>query len=113
VILICVHYTTVQSQTQLFFLPHKLYRAANRKKGALFLNSRYQPYRYNRCSSQNNGGCSRIAPYSDMSAEELSNLPLAMAYVPWQVWGETYDAQRAFCRGTIFPQLDLPFGYGG
>ncbi|MBR4956081.1 MAG: spore coat associated protein CotJA [Clostridia bacterium] len=36
-----------------------------------------------------------------------------MAYVPWQNWSETYDNQRALCRGTIFPQLDLPFGYGG
>ncbi|MBR2472605.1 MAG: spore coat associated protein CotJA [Clostridia bacterium] len=48
-----------------------------------------------------------------MTTEELGKLPLAMAYVPWQCWGETYDAARALSRGTIFPQLDLPFGFGG
>ena len=77
------------------------------------MNNRYQPYRYNRCPSQPNGSYSKIAPYSEITLQELSNLPLAMAYVPWQNWSETYDNQRALCRGTIFPQLDLPFGYGG
>ena len=62
-----------------------------------------------------NGQCgsTRIVPYSDMTTEELGKLPLAMAYVPWQSWTETYDSARALCRGTIFPQLDLPFGFGG
>lgn len=40
---------------------------------------------------------------------ELQELPLAMAYVPIQCWGDTYTAPRALCRGTLFPQLDLPF----
>lgn len=40
---------------------------------------------------------------------ELQELPLAMAYVPIQSWGDTYSASRALCRGTLFPQLDLPF----
>lgn len=35
--------------------------------------------------------------------------PLAMAYVPLQQWGQTYDEEKAFERGTIFPVLDLPF----
>lgn len=34
--------------------------------------------------------------------------PLAMAYVPFQQWGKTYDEEKAFERGTIFPELDLP-----
>jgi len=41
---------------------------------------------------------------------ELQELPLAMAYVPIQCWGDTYAPSRALCRGTLFPQLDLPFG---
>lgn len=46
--------------------------------------------------------------------EALSNLPLAMAYVPWQKWCALYEADRGFCRGTIFAQLDKPFcGTGG
>lgn len=40
---------------------------------------------------------------------ELQDLPLAMAYVPIQSWGDTYTPCRALCRGTLFPQLDLPF----
>ena len=29
--------------------------------------------------------------------------PIAMAYVPWQHWGETYDAENALANGTLFP----------
>lgn len=41
------------------------------------------------------------------------NTPLAMAYVPFQQWGEVYDEDDALCAGTLFPALDLPFGRGG
>lgn len=40
---------------------------------------------------------------------ELQEFPLAMAYVPIQSWGDTYVPCKALCRGTLFPQLDLPF----
>nr|WP_206458026.1 spore coat associated protein CotJA [Anaerovorax sp. IOR16] len=36
-----------------------------------------------------------------------------MAYVPMQVWNGTYEGLRAFERGTIFPDLDLPFSGTG
>ena len=39
----------------------------------------------------------------------LDSLPLAMAYVPMQMWNTTYDASKGLERGTIFPELDLPF----
>ncbi|WP_294443013.1 spore coat associated protein CotJA [Ruminococcus flavefaciens] len=39
--------------------------------------------------------------------------PLAMAYVPFQQWGETYGDDEALSRGTLFPDLDLPFSKGG
>lgn len=39
----------------------------------------------------------------------LDSLPLAMAYVPMQRWTETYEACKGLERGTIFPDLDLPF----
>ncbi len=39
----------------------------------------------------------------------LDQLPLAMAYVPMQTWNGTYEGMRALERGTIFPDLDLPF----
>ncbi|MGN0613669.1 MAG: spore coat associated protein CotJA [Porcipelethomonas sp.] len=35
--------------------------------------------------------------------------PLAMAYVPFQQWGRTYDVEKGFERGTVFPELDFPF----
>ncbi|MDD3168744.1 MAG: spore coat associated protein CotJA [Eubacteriales bacterium] len=43
----------------------------------------------------------------------LAGLPLAMAYVPWQCWYETYKPAESLHRGTIFPELDLPFLAGG
>ena len=39
----------------------------------------------------------------------LSDLPLAMAYVPWQEWQNLYSAETALCKGTIFKDLDKPF----
>ncbi|MDK2802933.1 MAG: spore coat associated protein CotJA [Oscillospiraceae bacterium] len=33
----------------------------------------------------------------------------SMAYIPFQCWGEIYDSETAFNRGTLFPDLDLPF----
>lgn len=35
--------------------------------------------------------------------------PVAMAYVPWQKGFETYDLNKAFKIGTIFPCLNKPF----
>lgn len=39
--------------------------------------------------------------------------PLAMAYVPFQQWGETYSEDEAFQNGTLFPELNFPFEGGG
>ncbi|MBR6045514.1 MAG: spore coat associated protein CotJA [Ruminococcus sp.] len=38
-----------------------------------------------------------------------ADMPLAMAYVPFQTWQKTYDSDAALSRGTLFPCLDLPF----
>ena len=38
---------------------------------------------------------------------------LAMAYILVQCWGQTYEPATALKRGTIFPELDLPFCCGG
>jgi hypothetical protein len=37
---------------------------------------------------------------------------IAMAYVPWQKFGSTYEPKQALYSGTIFPELNLPFGGG-
>lgn len=51
-------------------------------------------------------GCRREDP--------LYGMPLAMAYVPWQTWGDTFDLCDSFQTGTIFKELDQPFlGRGG
>ncbi|MBP1559636.1 MAG: spore coat associated protein CotJA [Oscillospiraceae bacterium] len=38
-----------------------------------------------------------------------SETPLAMAYIPWQEWEDTYPEDTAMDIGTIFPSLDYPF----
>ncbi len=40
------------------------------------------------------------------------NLPLAMAYVPSQVFANLYVAQDGWRRGTIFADLDKPYEGG-
>ena len=40
-------------------------------------------------------------------------IPAAMAYVPYQQWGEVFDSSDALEKGTIFPELVFPFEKGG
>lgn len=42
-------------------------------------------------------------------SDAMCSFALAMAYVPWQQWSQTYAPQKAMCAGTIFPELDKPF----
>ena len=63
----------------------------------------------------NNGGPMGVQPgYAPSGMNRTrriidSEYPIAMAYVPWQRWGETYDPEKALSRGTLFPALDFPF----
>ena len=42
------------------------------------------------------------------------NMPVAMAYVPWQKWKDLYEPCKALECGTLFSKLDKPFlGKGG
>ncbi|MBQ6944651.1 MAG: spore coat associated protein CotJA [Ruminococcus sp.] len=41
------------------------------------------------------------------------NTPLAMAYVPFQSWGDTKSAEDALECGTLFSDLVYPFKGGG
>ena len=44
----------------------------------------------------------------------LSDLPIAMAYVPWQEWCGILQLEKGLCCGTIFEELNKPFtGAGG
>ena len=40
----------------------------------------------------------------------MDDFPIAMAYVPWQTFDGMFDdLEKAYCAGTIFPELDTPF----
>ena len=43
---------------------------------------------------------------------DLGRMPIGMGYGPWQTWGQTYPMEQGFVRGTLFPDLDLPFLMG-
>lgn len=47
-----------------------------------------------------------------VSAGHIENLPIGMGYVPIQQWRQTYSLDQGLTRGTIFPELDLPFIMG-
>ncbi|MFI3172818.1 MAG: spore coat associated protein CotJA [Eubacteriales bacterium] len=52
--------------------------------------------------------------YSRNNDENLADLPIAMAYVPWQKWENTFDTDKILSKGTLFPDLYKPFlGAGG
>ncbi len=51
-------------------------------------------------------------PDMPMMSRFPKQTPIGMAYVPYQQWGETYTAEEALCRGTLFPEIDYPFGGG-
>lgn len=56
-------------------------------------------------------GCASPAPVNEAcDGNEL--FPIGMSYVPWQQWKSVYDIEMAFKRGTLFPELDLPFCCG-
>ncbi len=57
---------------------------------------------------------SAVMPCSPSGGQQpaISSFPPAMAYVPMQQWQQTYDLGLGFSRGTIFPELDLPFMMG-
>ena len=42
-------------------------------------------------------------------SNNFQNLPLAYPYVPPQHFNERYSDEDAIIRGTMFPELDLPF----
>lgn len=57
-----------------------------------------------------------MSPYNKCPrsvCDSVDVCPLAMAYVPFQRWCNTYEPAEALSRGTIFPELDLPFLGGG
>ena len=50
-----------------------------------------------------------VPQMSDCSNLNIENMPIAIAYVPFQQWQNIYEPRQALQRGTIFKELDLPF----
>ena len=57
------------------------------------------------CNTDTTGDCNTACS----QAETRQPMALAMAYVPWQRWKGSYPLEECLHRGTIFPELDLPF----
>ena len=48
--------------------------------------------------------------HKDDPMEQLGNqFPVVMAYVPWQQWGELYEADCGLMQGTLFKELNFIF----
>jgi hypothetical protein len=41
--------------------------------------------------------------------EKNRNKELAKAYVPFQIMNQVYTQKEALSRGTLFPELDMPY----
>ncbi len=45
-----------------------------------------------------------------MYERPIDRFVVAMAYVPWQKFDKLYDdLEKAYCLGTVFPELNKPF----
>lgn len=70
--------------------------------------------RENSFSMQNNVTNNNVSNGMNGSTSRFPrSTPLAMAYVPFQQWGEVYSEDEAFDNGTLFPELNFPFERGG
>ena len=52
------------------------------------------------------GGCAEAGCNKETV---LAGMPIAMAYVPWQSYGNIYPLQQAIQHGTMFRELNLDF----
>lgn len=65
-------------------------------------------------SKKGNEARAKTSQEDDMWPNDcIIKCPLAMAYVPWQMWEEPYPPEEAIKMGTAFPSLNLPFMGGG
>lgn len=79
-------------------------------KGALYMGNIRQGYDRNRGFMREPcGSCKPSCP--EDRRYPVDQMPIAMAYVPWQEWNCIYEANVGYKAGTIFEELDLEF-YG-
>ena len=90
--------------------------AVNNTKGEIPLNNNYRGYPQQNRMRQREGcddNCLSCCNFSDRATAPFPECyGMAMAYVPFQQWGEVYSCDKALMRGTLFPCLDLPFTMG-
>ncbi|MDD6073407.1 MAG: spore coat associated protein CotJA [Otoolea sp.] len=56
--------------------------------------------------------CNQESYTNRPEAIDAGRFPIGMGYVPMQRWRQPYSLEQGFRRGTIFPELDLPFMMG-
>lgn len=61
------------------------------------------------CMNKSECKWEKTMPCTEYENDEIGCMPLAMAYVPWQEWGDVYTAECALAHGTIFPELVKPW----
>lgn len=61
---------------------------------------------YENSSANNQHSCNKT--HCENTNDTL-NKPLGMAYVPFQDFGELYDARKGLTEGTMFPELNQIF----
>lgn len=99
----------------------QMYRTGNMNRGM----TAYQANRMmSNCSTRDNAdyGCKEEKSedyrhtadscYKDscnQATAPVDSMMVAMAYVPWQQWGDTFDYEKALQCGTIFEELVKPW----
>lgn len=58
------------------------------------------------CQCKQETVCNKFETY-----DAFRDMPLAMAYVPWQQWKNVYDGAKGLQNGTIFEELIFPFQF--
>lgn len=58
------------------------------------------------------GGCQGSVRCPGSVIGNIEGCPVGIGYVPWQQWKQPYNMELGLERGTIFPELDLPFEKG-
>jgi hypothetical protein len=61
----------------------------------------------NNISGMHHNQANQNEPY----VENVKNARLARAYVPYQVWSNTYTPCECLKKGTAFPELYSPYEY--
>ena len=68
-------------------------------------------YRCNKgCEAEVDTKCSQeMYDCTNTTNDVCGSMPIAMAYVPWQQWGDVFTGECGLAHGTIFPDLYKPF----